>query len=148
MHFDGCLNFLDLFLPRTWLASADRSRTFLWLLYHYLEDATGPNPFDDAHSRAHAGKAPGIRRLTPAEFKLENVDTPAELHWGRQMSAQRNAFLQKLVASQATADPRSGAGGGGGGGSSSSAGAKAATPAAPHFVTGAWARLDVLSVRC
>ncbi|KJA26151.1 hypothetical protein HYPSUDRAFT_199358 [Hypholoma sublateritium FD-334 SS-4] len=125
VHFDGCLNFLDLFLPRTRLASADRARAFLWLLYHYLEDAHGPSPFDDAHSRAHAGKAPAIRRLTAAERAAENVDTPAEVQWGRAMSAQRNAFLQKLVAAQAHADARPGGGGGGGTGRA----------AAPHFVT-------------
>ena len=33
IHFDGSLNFLDLFLPNTRIASASRGRAFLWLLY-------------------------------------------------------------------------------------------------------------------
>ncbi|KAF8203080.1 hypothetical protein BJ912DRAFT_1138195 [Pholiota molesta] len=116
IHFDGCLNFLDLFLPRTWLSSADRGRAFLWLLYHYLESEHPPNPFDDTHSTKHPGKVPSMRRLTPAEYARENVDTPEEVQWGNMMSAQRNRFLQRLVTS-IEVDRK----------------AKAST--APHFVT-------------
>ncbi|KIK71225.1 hypothetical protein GYMLUDRAFT_79342 [Collybiopsis luxurians FD-317 M1] len=96
LHFDGTLNFLDLFLPKP-LASPDRGRAFLWIIYHYLESDAPPNPFDIPHSRQVPGKAPFIRPLTHAEMMRENVDTPEEIEWGKKMSAQRNIFLQKLV---------------------------------------------------
>ncbi|RDB29114.1 Ino eighty subunit 1 [Hypsizygus marmoreus] len=97
VHFDGVLNFLDLFLPNRELSSADRSRAFLWLAFHYLENPDGNNPFDDDHSRKLRGKAPFLHRMTETDIKSENVDTPEEIAWGKRMSNQRNAFLQKLV---------------------------------------------------
>jgi Ino eighty subunit 1 len=96
-HFDGNLNFLDLFLSNTGLPSAGRGRAFLWLLYHYLESNTGPNPFDDQYSTRHPGKIPLLRTLSIAEHDRENVDTREEIEWGNNMSLQRNLFLQKLV---------------------------------------------------
>ncbi|KAF5382884.1 hypothetical protein D9757_006355 [Collybiopsis confluens] len=96
LHFDGSINFLDLFLPKP-LASPDRGRAFLWIIYHYLESDASPNPFDIPHSRQVPGKAPFIRPLTNSEMTRENVDTPEEIEWGKKMSAQRNSFLQKLV---------------------------------------------------
>lgn len=57
------------------------------------------NPFDDDFSRRNLGKAPRLRYLTDKEVETENVDTPEELEWGRRMSAQRNAFLHRLVSS-------------------------------------------------
>lgn len=116
MHFDGNLNFLDLFLPNKYLASLDRAKAFLWLLYHYLESDTGPNPFDDRHSEKNPGKIPALRRLNSAEYQRENIDTPEEIDWGNKMSNQRNHFLQKLVSSMEV-DRKS-------------------KQAAPHFVTG------------
>ncbi|CAA7266623.1 unnamed protein product [Cyclocybe aegerita] len=116
IHFDGSLNFLDLFLPNKYLASNDRARAFLWLLYHYLEANTGPNPFDDHYSRKYPGKIPSLRRLSQSESRKENVDTPEEIEWGSRMSNQRNIFLQKLV--------------------SSMEGDRKAKASAPHFVTG------------
>ncbi|KAJ7071293.1 hypothetical protein C8F01DRAFT_1109921 [Mycena amicta] len=95
-HFDGTINFLDLFLPKP-LFSPDRARVFLWLMYHYLEDSEGPNPFDDAFSAANKGKAPLIKRLTKEEEAQENVDSPEEKEHGKKMSNQRNAFLQRLI---------------------------------------------------
>lgn len=109
------LNFLDLFLPKP-LASPDRGRAFLWMIYHYLESSEPPNPFDIPHAHQVPGKAPYIRPLTQAEMMKENVDTPEELEWGKRMSAQRNVFLQKLVTSMESE--------------------KKTKPAAPHFVTG------------
>ncbi|KAJ7130088.1 hypothetical protein C8R43DRAFT_1025747 [Mycena crocata] len=96
VHFDGTLNFLDLFLPKP-LSSQDRARVFLWLMYYYLENPDGQNPFDDPYSRTHPGKAPLVRKLTKEEESQENVDTPEEKEWGVTMSAQRNAFLTRLV---------------------------------------------------
>lgn len=115
-HFDGNLNFLDLFIPGKKFSSADRGRTFLWLLYHYLESSDGPNPFNDTYAQNHPGKAPVLRRLTESELRRENVDTPQEIEWGRMMSNQRNAFLQRLVSSIEYE--------------------KKAKAAAPHFISG------------
>ncbi|KAE9410873.1 hypothetical protein BT96DRAFT_961574 [Gymnopus androsaceus JB14] len=111
-HFDG-INFLDLFLPKP-LASPDRGRAFLWMIYHYLESEAPPNPFDIPHAPQIPGKAPYIRPLTHAEMMKENVDTLEEIEWGKRMSAQRNLFLQKLVTSMESE--------------------KKTKPAAPHFV--------------
>ncbi|KAG6861204.1 hypothetical protein C0995_002553 [Termitomyces sp. Mi166 len=97
VHFDGVINFLDLFLPNRGLVSADRARAFLWLAYFYLESNEGPNPFDDDFARRHLGKAPLLRQMTEQQRRLENVDTNEEMIWGKKMSTQRNAFLQKLV---------------------------------------------------
>jgi len=68
-------------------------------MYHYLENSTGPNPFDDYYSAKHPGRIPNLRRLTLAQYESENVDTKEELEWGNRMSNQRNVFLQKLVSS-------------------------------------------------
>jgi Ino eighty subunit 1 len=99
VHFDGNLNFLDLFLPGKALASYERSQAFLWLMHYYLESSDGPNPFSDKFAQKHPGKAPLLRRLTEEEQAQENVDTPEEIQWGRTMSAKRNSFLQQLVQS-------------------------------------------------
>ncbi|KAF9015355.1 hypothetical protein BDQ17DRAFT_1395660 [Cyathus striatus] len=99
VHFDGSFNFLDLFLPNKGLSSFDRARTFLWLLYHYLENYEGTNPFDDEFSKTNPGKAPRIQPLTKKELQEENIDTQAEIDWGKMMSKQRNEFLQRLVSS-------------------------------------------------
>ncbi|KAJ3762161.1 hypothetical protein EV360DRAFT_79584 [Lentinula raphanica] len=114
VHFDGTVNFLDLFLPKA-LASPDRAKAFLWMIYHYLESDEPPNPFDAPNSRPIPGKAPYMRPLTHMELLRENVDTPEELEWGKRMSAQRNIFLQKLVTAMESE--------------------KKSKPAAPHFVT-------------
>ena len=37
--------------------------------------------------------------MTDAEIRRENVDTPDEIHFGSVMSAQREAFLQRLMSS-------------------------------------------------
>ncbi|KAG5648128.1 hypothetical protein DXG03_006082 [Asterophora parasitica] len=97
VHFDGALNFLDLFLPNKGLVSADRARAFLWLVYHYLESPESPGPFDDDYSRNNPGKAPFLHEITAQQAKIENVDTAEEIAWGKKMSNQRNTFLQKLV---------------------------------------------------
>jgi len=96
VHFDGSMNFLDLFLPKP-LSSQDRARVFLWLMYHYLENPDGQNPFDDPYSRMNPGKSPLVRKLTAEEEAKENVDTVEEKEWGMIMSSQRNAFLSRLV---------------------------------------------------
>ncbi|KAG6850806.1 hypothetical protein H0H93_008109 [Arthromyces matolae] len=97
VHFDGVLNFLDLFLPNRGFISADRARAFLWLAYYYLESSGGYNPFGDEFTRKYPDKAPLLRQMTEQRRRSENVDTSEEMVWGKKMSAQRNAFLQKLV---------------------------------------------------
>jgi Ino eighty subunit 1 len=89
-------------------------------MYHYLEGPTGPNPWDDDYSRANRPKVPAMRCLSDAEQSQEDVDTPEELEWGRRMTAQRNLFLQRLVAS--VENER-----------------KPKNPALPHFVSGSCA---------
>ena len=90
---------MDLFLPGRGLASNDRGLCFLWIIFYYLEHHKDNNPFNDKYSQSHSPKAPQLRSLTDEELAEENVDTPEEVEWGRKMSAQRNAFLQRLVAS-------------------------------------------------
>ena len=109
---------MDLFLPskNKRLSSTDRGQAFLWLIYHYLESSTGPNPFDDYYSAKHPGRIPNLRRLTLAQYESENVDTNEEIEWGNKMSNQRNVFLQKLVSSTEME--------------------KKTKSGAPHFVTG------------
>lgn len=68
-------------------------------MFYYLEHHEDDNPFHDKYSQSHSPKAPQLRSLTDEELAEENVDTPEEVEWGRKMSAQRNAFLQRLVAS-------------------------------------------------
>lgn len=118
---------MDLFLPNNRFASADRGRAFLWLLYHYLEDCEGINPFEDLHARANPGKIPFLRQLTLAEHRRENVDLPEEIQWGNKMSNLRNIFLQKLVAANE--------------------GDKKTRAIAPHFVTGNYIVVLMLSHR-
>ncbi|KAK7064452.1 Ino eighty subunit 1 [Favolaschia claudopus] len=115
VHFDGNLNFLDIFLPKA-LSSQDRARAFLWLMYHYLEGPEGQNPYDDSYSRSNPGKAPLIRKLTKDEEEKENVDTQEEKQWGVLMTNQRNLFLSRLVVAAQNENMKKRA-------------------AAPHFVT-------------
>lgn len=102
-------------MPNRDLSSFDRAQAFLWLVYYYLENSA-ENPFSDDYSRANSGKAPFLRKLTDAQIGAENIDTPEEIAWGKKMSAQRNAFLQRLV--------------------SSTEYEKNAKASAPHFVSG------------
>ncbi|KAF7982037.1 hypothetical protein HWV62_30300 [Athelia sp. TMB] len=94
-HFDAPLTFLDLFLPLP-ISSRARARAFLWLMHHYLEGPSTPNPFADEHARTHPGRVPWLHRLEPGE--KENIDTKEEVVWGRAMSARREEFLKRLMA--------------------------------------------------
>ncbi|KAH8835353.1 hypothetical protein DL96DRAFT_1702345 [Flagelloscypha sp. PMI_526] len=97
VHFDGQINFLDLFLLKN-LASADRARVFLWLIFRYLEGPHEENPFDDEYSRSCGnGKAPRMRTLSEEEQGQENQDTAEEIKWGERKSIERNEFLHRLV---------------------------------------------------
>jgi hypothetical protein len=63
-HFDPPVNFLDLFLPIN-IASADRARAFLWLIFHYLEGPDQPSPYDDDD----------YSRQNPAKICLVDIST-------------------------------------------------------------------------
>ena len=88
-----------MFLPK-YYSSRDRALAFLWHIFHYHEPAGAVNPFDDDFARQNPGKAPLVRQISDAEMARENVDTRAEIEWGRKMSSERVAFLRKLVTSQ------------------------------------------------
>ncbi|KAF7789895.1 hypothetical protein EIP86_000843 [Pleurotus ostreatoroseus] len=92
-HFPAQIHFdvLDFFSPIN-ISSESRARAFLWLLYHYHE-APSRNPFDDEASRKRPGIIPTLETLSDEEAKLENVDTPEEIEWGRKMTEQRRVFL-------------------------------------------------------
>ncbi|TDL28358.1 hypothetical protein BD410DRAFT_780856 [Rickenella mellea] len=97
-HFDPPLDFLDLFFPVN-IPSKARANAFLWLVFHYIEDGSLPNPFADDYAKEHPGMLPWLPRLSAQDMPRENVDTPEEIEWGNQMCVQRTAFLQKLVGS-------------------------------------------------
>jgi len=96
-HFPEALrlDFLDLFLPVS-VPSLMRARTFLWLMYHYLE-GVAENPFDDTWSQANLGKSPYIYQVDHNSLASENVDTLAEITWGQKMAARRATFLDKQM---------------------------------------------------
>jgi len=89
------LDFLDLFLPVS-VPSGMRAQTFLWLMYHYLEDSE-ENPFSDSWSQSNPGKSPYIYQVDHNTLGSENVDTLAELTWGQKMAARRATFLDKQM---------------------------------------------------
>lgn len=94
-HLQQC-EFLDLFLPIN-VAASDRARVFLWLMYRYLEDFKGPNPFDlsPTNEKPQGKLAPKLRRTSKEEFEAENVDTKEEIEFGKKMLAYRTEFLNK-----------------------------------------------------
>jgi Ino eighty subunit 1 len=96
LHLEPPFDFLDLFLPIN-ASSSSRARTFLWVVFHYLESPSASNPFSDDYADRHPGKAPKLLTLTPRERLLENVDTDEELEYGRRMAQYRSSFLQKQI---------------------------------------------------
>lgn len=95
-HFRHPIEFLDLFLPIS-ISSASRAKLFLWLMFHYLQGSTLPNPFDDDYSRQNPPKGPLLEQLTKEQMQRENSDPVEEIEWGKRMSAQRSGFLKELV---------------------------------------------------
>jgi len=73
-----------------------RAQTFLWLVYHYLEDSSA-NPFDDSWSRNNPGKCPYIYQVDHISLASENADTLSELTWAQKMAARRATFLDKQM---------------------------------------------------
>lgn len=82
------LTFFDLIVD-TSKTSHSRARAFLWLIWTYMESpeikATPLNPF--------GASFPAPEPIDPHNFRTENVDPPAELVFGNQMSLLRLAIL-------------------------------------------------------
>ncbi|KAG8797448.1 hypothetical protein FRB91_011163 [Serendipita sp. 411] len=97
-HYREC-EFMDLFLP-TPISSVARARALLWLLYRYLEDSKGPNPFQDPAAKSPK-YAPPLPRFSMEEMEQENVDSPEEIEYGRKMLQYRIEFLNKTEAEYA-----------------------------------------------
>ncbi|PVG04594.1 hypothetical protein CPB86DRAFT_771281 [Serendipita vermifera] len=97
-HIREC-EFTDLFLP-TPIPSKARARALLWLLYRYIEDSKGPNPFQDASAKTPKF-CPPLPRMSMEEMDKENVDTLEELEYGRRMLQYRIEFLNKTEAEYA-----------------------------------------------
>ncbi|KIM48014.1 hypothetical protein M413DRAFT_439710 [Hebeloma cylindrosporum] len=96
-HFQGRLDFLDLFL-RTDVSSASRARAFLWLCFNYLEspssdddydEESSPNPFSDSKF-----SAPPFSFLTAEELENENRETAEDLAVTERLMAQRSRIVQ------------------------------------------------------
>lgn len=89
------LHILNLFCTVT-IPSKERAQMLLYILYHYLESDTGPNPFADPD---RPDRPPTLHFLTPEEYASlnENVDEPDELEWGAEMRARRIESLKELA---------------------------------------------------
>lgn len=105
-HFkeEPLFEFADLFLPASDIySSASRARAFLWLLYRYIEDSKGTNPFSDPSVSSNRGGkwAPRLEKLSKEDAEKENVDTPEEVDYGKRMFQYRVEFLTKTEAEYA-----------------------------------------------
>ena len=98
-HFQGRLDFLDLFL-RTDVSSASRARAFLWLCFNYLEspssdddydEESSPNPFSDSNNKF---SAPPFSFLTAKELETENRETAEDLVVTEKLMTQRSRIVQ------------------------------------------------------
>ncbi|KAI0048384.1 hypothetical protein FA95DRAFT_1071742 [Auriscalpium vulgare] len=88
------IDFLDLFLP-VHITSVSRARAFLWLVYHYHESPSSPNPFADNNAQQHRGLVPRLIDLSEEDFKLENLDPEDEKAYAAKMSQYRLDFLAR-----------------------------------------------------
>ena len=104
-HFQGALDFLDLFL-RTDISSASRARAFLWLCFNYLEapsvedDYDGdftPNPFSEA---AQSSGMPSLVYLSPEESASENQETVEDKFTSDKLLAQRIKIVTNQTAKE------------------------------------------------
>ncbi|PRT52447.1 Ino eighty subunit 1 [Wickerhamiella sorbophila] len=94
--FDSTLKFYDLLMNEN-LSSSSRARSFLWLMWAWLESDLSPeqlklNPFGDGE-----GTVPIPYTMTAEEKALENIDTPAEISFGKQKTLQRLTYLEGSV---------------------------------------------------
>lgn len=92
---NGKLHILNLFTVIN-IPSTERARMFLYILHHYLESDTGPNPFADPD---RPGEPPLLHVLNDDEYAAlgENIDEEEELDWGAEMRARRIESLKELA---------------------------------------------------
>ncbi|KEI41842.1 uncharacterized protein L969DRAFT_91323 [Mixia osmundae IAM 14324] len=91
-YFPAGLKLGDLFRPEDsifTITSAQRSHAFLWLLHRFLEGGSAAS--EDAISPIV--RPAELLGLTEGDTSQENIDTPEELEFGRQMTLKRSTFL-------------------------------------------------------
>lgn len=103
-------NFFSLIMDKT-LSSSSRVQAFLWLVWAYLESGFTPsglaqNPFGPVAPEERL-QVPPLVPLNDKGVKGENIDTPAEIAFGNQMTLQRLAYLHGTVTSSAGSRPTS-----------------------------------------
>ena len=79
LHFYDKFDFNDLFFEPS-ISSVSRYRAFMWLIYHYLEDPSVPNPWADPAQGPST--VPTLARLDPDDAATENIDTEKEIEYG------------------------------------------------------------------
>ena len=102
-HFFPPRDFFDLVMRAT-LSSKSRAKSFLWLIWWYLEsdfsekDALN-NPFGPGqHGDGTDGmpiKVPAFEHLTEEQADAENVDTETEIAWGEMKKDERRRILEE-----------------------------------------------------
>lgn len=101
-HFDPPRDFFDLVMRST-LSSKSRARSFLWLIWFYLEsDFTEEMALQNPFGPGRAGndgsppfKVPNFEHLTEAQADAENVDTEEEKAYGEMKRQERIRILQE-----------------------------------------------------
>ncbi|PPQ69069.1 hypothetical protein CVT25_004245 [Psilocybe cyanescens] len=105
-HFNGRLDFIDLFL-RSDISSSSRAKAFLWLCYNYLESPSseddydeepGSNPFSDSTKQF---SPPSITSLTPEEIEEENKEPPEDIALAEKLITHRNHILANQATKEA-----------------------------------------------
>ena len=89
---------------RATLSSKSRAKSFLWLIWWYLEsdfsekDALN-NPFGPGQSGDEPDgmpiKVPAFEHLTEEQADAENVDTETEISWGEMKKDERRRILEE-----------------------------------------------------
>ncbi|WAQ82320.1 hypothetical protein PtA15_2A637 [Puccinia triticina] len=86
----------DLFSPNT-IPTKIRAYAFLWLMHHFLEDPSAITNFQH-ESKIEAFQIARLEDIQPDSslgYSPENVDTPEEIKWGKDMQNYRREFLKK-----------------------------------------------------
>ena len=102
-HFNAPRDFFDLVMRGT-LSSRSRAKSFLWLIWWYLESDFSAehalnNPFGPGQHGTETGglplKVPSFEHLTEEQANAENVDTEAEKTYGEMKRQERIRILQE-----------------------------------------------------
>ncbi|WAQ86172.1 hypothetical protein PtA15_6A804 [Puccinia triticina] len=86
----------DLFSPNT-IPTKIRAYAFLWLMHHFLEDPSAITNFQH-ESKIEAFQIARLEDIQPDSSlgdSPENVDTPEEIKWGKDMQNYWREFLKK-----------------------------------------------------